>query len=282
MTVADSAATHLSFRRSLPLTTRAWLATLVAIAVMVADARFDWLTPLRDGVSVLVRPLVAAGQWPFRVWEMLERTTIDVVALQQENAELRRQLLILSAQIWEGAAARRENDRLRALLGFAPMPGTRLLPAQVLYDSPDPFSRRIVIDRGSNHGIRPGLAVAAAKGLVGQVTRVQPLVSEVTLITHERMRIPATVARTGMRGILWGRGEAELQLRDVLGEWAVAEGDEVVTSGLDGLYPVGLPVGRVTRIEREQAEPLVFVTPFEAGAQWRQLLVLVRDETVAP
>ena len=162
------------------------------------------------------------------------------------------------------------------------MPGTRLLPAQVLYDSPDPFSRRIVIDRGSNHGIRPGLAVAAAKGLVGQVTRVQPLVSEVTLITHERMRIPVMVARTGMRGILWGRGEAELQLRDVLGEWAVAEGDEVVTSGLDGLYPVGLPVGRVTRIEREQAEPLVFVTPFEAGAQWRQLLVLVRDETVAP
>jgi rod shape-determining protein MreC len=282
MTVADSAATHLSFRRSLSLTTRAWLATLVAVAVMVADARFDWLTPLRDGVSVLVRPLVAAGQWPFRVWEMLERSTIDVVALQQENAELRRQLLILSAQIWEGAAARRENDRLRALLGFAPMPGTRLLPAQVLYDSPDPFSRRIVIDRGSNHGIRPGLAVAAAKGLVGQVTRVQPLVSEVTLITQERMRIPVMVARTGMRGILWGRGEGELQLRDVLGEWAVAEGDEVVTSGLDGLYPVGLPVGRVTRIERGQAEPLVFVTPFEAGAQWRQLLVLVRDETVAP
>lgn len=274
--MADSAAPHLSFRRSLSLTTRAWLGTLLALLLMVADARFGWLTSLRDGVSVLVRPFVAVGQWPVALWERFERATLDVVALQKENSELKRQLQILSVELWQGAEARRENDRLRALLSFPPLPATRVFPVQVLYDSPDPYSRRIVIDRGSNHGIRPGLAVVAAKGLVGQVTRVQPLVSEVTLITHERIRIPAVVTRTGMRGILWGRNDAELQLRDVLGEWAVAEGDEVVTSGLDGLLPRGLPVGRVSRIERGEATPLVFVAPFDAGEQWRALLVVER------
>jgi len=269
-------AAHLSFRRSLSITHRALIATLFALALMVADARFHWLEPLRDGLSVFVRPLVALGQLPVRVWEAVERLTLDVVAVQQENAELRRQLHQLAVQAWEGEAARRDNAALRALLGLTPPPHTRPIAAEVLYDSPDPFSRRVVIDRGSNHGVRVGLAVVATNGLVGQVTRVQPLVSEVTLLTHEGMRVPVQVPRTGVRGILWGQGEEWLALRDVLGEVRVAEGDEVVTSGLDGLYPPGIPVGRVVRIEGVGVAPLVWVAPAERGEQWRQLLILER------
>ncbi len=269
-------AAHLSFRRSLSLTHRALIATLFALALMVADARFHWLEPLRDGLSVFVRPLVAMGQLPVRLWEAIERTTLDVVAVQQENAELRRQLQQLAVQAWEGAAARHENAALRALLGLTPLPQTRPIAAEVLYDSPDPFSRQVVIDRGSNHGVRVGLAVVATQGLVGQVTRVQPLVSEVTLLNHEGMRVPVQVPRTGVRGILWGQGEEWLALRNVLGEVRVAEGDEVVTSGLDGLYPPGIPVGHVVRIEGAGVAPLVWVAPAERGERWRQLLILER------
>ncbi|MCX7946366.1 MAG: rod shape-determining protein MreC [Hydrogenophilus sp.] len=266
----------LTFRRSLSLTTRALFASAIAIAAMVADWRLGWLEPLRDGLSIVARPLLAIGQFPAMVREQFERATLDVLVLQRENAELRTRLTHLVVQQQLAQRCAEENDRLRALLGLSPLPKVRLIAAEVLFDTPDPFSRRVVVDRGSNHGVRLGFAVVDLSGLVGQVTRVQPLVSEVTLLVQEGARVPVEVVRTGTRGIAWGVGDGRLQLRDVLGEWRVREGDELITSGLDGLFPRGLPVGRVVRVEGASGAPIVLVEPFAAGERLRQILIAER------
>ncbi len=267
---------YLAFRRSLSLTTRAWLAATVAVAMMIADWRLHWLEPLRDGASVLVRPLVALAQWPQVAWQTFDRATRDVLALQQENAALKRQLNEAALALRELEGLRRENRQLRDLLGLNPPPKVRVLPAEVLYDAPDPFSRRLVLDRGAMHGVREGLAVADARGLVAQITRVQPLVSEATLITQRDMRVPVWVEPSGVRGVAVGNGDGTLRLRHVLGRWEVEVGQTVVTSGLDGLYPAGLIVGRVVQVEPGGNEPLVVIEPISQAERVKQVVILER------
>ncbi len=267
---------YLDFRRALSLSTRAWIAAAVALVMMLADWRLHWLEPLRDGASVLVRPLIAAARWPQSAWEAFDRSTRDVLALQLENAALKRQLNEAALALGELEGLRRENRQLRELLELNPPPKVRVLAAEVLYDAPDPFSRRLVLDRGAMHGVREGLAVADARGLVAQITRVQPLVSEATLITQRDMRVPVRVEPSGVRGVAVGNGDGTLQLRQVLGRWEVEVNHTVVTSGLDGLYPAGLVVGRIVQVDGGGNEPLVVIEPISQAERVQQVVILER------
>jgi rod shape-determining protein MreC len=123
--------------------------------------------------------------------------------------------------------------------------------SEVLYNDRDPFASKLVIDRGEAAGVKAGQVVIDAQGVVGQITRVQPLTAEVTLISHKNQPVPVQVVRNGLRAILFGLGrENPLEVRFAPLNSDIRADDVLVTSGIDGTYPPGLPVARVSRVDR--------------------------------
>ena len=137
------------------------------------------------------------------------------------------------------------------LLGMSQRIDVKSVAADILYNAPDPFARKVILDRGAQQGVEPGLAVVDAQGVIGQVTRVHPIQSEVTLLTDRRQSIPVSVVRNGVRGVLYGTGRGSLEMRHVLADVDIQPGDQLVTSGLDGVYVPGLPVAKVLSVNRE-------------------------------
>jgi rod shape-determining protein MreC len=147
-----------------------------------------------------------------------------------------------------------ENTRLRELLALRARLNSPGQAAQVIYDAADPYTRKVVIDQGAVNGVALGSPVLDESGVLGQVTRVYPLVSEVTLVTDRDQAIPVLNTRTGARGLAFGdpasRGGG-LELRFMAANADVLPGDLLTTSGVDGVYPAGLPVARVAKVERQ-------------------------------
>ena len=171
-------------------------------------------------------------------------------ALRAESARLAQENLASATLTQKTRALEAENASLRKLLEAREQQQTRNTLAQVLYAARDPFTQRIVIDKGAQHEVHNGQPVIDATGVVGQVTRVYPMLAEVTLITDKGHLIPVLNARTGMRLVLAGtgvRGVLELQFVPLNAD--VQKGDQLVTSGIDGIYTPGLPVAEVTAIE---------------------------------
>jgi rod shape-determining protein MreC len=146
-----------------------------------------------------------------------------------------------------------ENQNLRQLMGLQSSMAVTSQTAEVLFDVPDPYNQRIVIDRGQLKNVALGSPVIDAGGVVGQVTRVYPLTSEVTLLTDKDQSIPVLNSRTGARNITSGdvlAGQPMIELKFVPASADVKEGDLLTTSGIDGVYPAGLQVARISHIER--------------------------------
>lgn len=217
--------------------------------MLVSDLRFHYLEVVRQVVSVAINPLqrIAAAPVDFlRNATVYSATLVDV---QLENADLRRSQLEAAQRLLRFEQLERENAELRALAGLSQAVALTGVGAEILYDAPDPFSRKVILDKGARHGIRDGLAVVDARGLIGQVTRIYPVQSEVTLLTDREQVVPVQVERTGMRGVLAGSGRGELDMRFVPAGADIQPGDRLVTSGLDGLFVAGLPVATVTRVD---------------------------------
>ena len=197
--------------------------------------------------------------------------------LADENARLSRQNLLNAAQLQRYQALEEENNRLRRLLNARDSFQGNATLAEILYSGRDLFSRRIVIDKGRQNDIKPGQAVVDDIGVIGQVTRAYPFVSEVTLITDNDQTIPVEVVRNGLRAVVFGSGElGELELRYMPVNVDIQTGDELVTSGIDGTYPYGLPVATVSKIERNAAYAFarIICTPNAGVDKYRQVLVL--------
>jgi rod shape-determining protein MreC len=159
------------------------------------------------------------------------------------------------------------------------------MPAEILYAGRDPYAHKIFIDRGATHGVRPGSPVADESGVVGQVTRVHPLLSEVTLLTDQDQAIPVQVVRSGLRAVAFGSGPAgTLELRFMAANAEIQNGDRLVTSGIDGTYPPGLPVATVVRIERdaELSFARVVCKPAAGVDSGRFVLVLSNEAKAVP
>jgi rod shape-determining protein MreC len=143
-----------------------------------------------------------------------------------------------------------DNRRLRALLDLRPALTVRSLAAEVLYDAPDAFSRKVIIDRGATHGVAIASPVVNEAGVLGQVTRVYPLSSEVTLLNDKDAAIPVLNTRNQLRSAAFGVRNG-MELRFMAGNADVQVGDLLSTSGVDGIYPPGLPVAKVTLVDRK-------------------------------
>jgi rod shape-determining protein MreC len=258
---------------------------LLSVLLMVLDARFRYAEPMRQLLAVAVYPLQQLAIAPVSALTHSREFFSTQARLRRENEELRSGKLKDAEVLLSLETVRAENAQLKRLLDArARLTGDSTF-AEIVYAGRDPFSRKVIIDRGGQHGIAVGAPVIDAVGVIGQVTRVQPLLAEVTLITDKDHAIPVQVVRNGLRGVAYGSGDGTtMELRHMAANAEVEKGDLLATSGLDGVYPRGLPVARVVRIERDAAYAFAKITaqPVAGTDQHRQVLVLARmDDTPA-
>jgi rod shape-determining protein MreC len=224
----------------------------LSVATLLADARFNVLTPLRQAAATVLYPLQRIAHAPAGIAQRIGEFFVTQAALREENARLLQEKLASAPALQQLQALHAENRQLRGLLALRERVSPEAKAAEVLYRARDPFSRKVVIDKGLQDGIEAGQVVVDAIGVVGQVTRVYPWLSEVTLITDKGQAVPVQNLRSGLRGVLFGTGrEGELELRFMPVNADVQNGDALVTSGIDGTYPPGLPVAEVTSVQRD-------------------------------
>jgi rod shape-determining protein MreC len=225
----------------------------LALFLMVADVRFKLTDPIRVAVATALYPV----QWAvMRPVEMLRGGGVYFSSLQQAQAaelEAKKRLATQAQRAAQVEQLNLENDRLRKLLALRERTSASGQAAEVMYDAADPFTRRVMVDKGSMQGIKPGSPVIDEAGVLGQVTRVYPLSSEVTLLIDREHTIPVLNTRTGARSVVYGDPSTHggtLELRFMAGNADVQQGDILSTSGVDGVYPPGIPVARVEKVER--------------------------------
>jgi rod shape-determining protein MreC len=258
---------------------------VLALALLISDARFRTLEIVRGVLGAGLYPLQRAALVPRDIFMGAADLAVTSATLRQENATLRAKDLQLSQQANTAASLASENAHLRALLQLSQRLTTQSLPAEIQYDTRDPFTQKVVIGRGAQQGIQNGSPVVDEDGVIGQVTRVFPLQAEVTLLTDKDQAVPVEILRTGLRSVIYGTPKGDtLDLRFVPISADVQSGDELVTSGLDGVYPPGLPVAKVVRVDKQAdtAFARVVSLPIAAVRGARQVLVLHVQDNAPP
>lgn len=262
---------------------RLLLFSALALALMAADAHLKYLDSLRQVVAVVIYPLQRLASAPVGLARRAGEFFVTHASLREENARLARENFENAAALQQLKSLQAENTQLRELLGARSRLATHSTLAQILYTARDPFSRKIIIDKGSQDLVRHGQAVIDGNGVIGQVTRVYPWVSEVTLITDKGLAVPVANLRSGLRGIVFGVGrKGALELRFMPVNADVQTGDRLVTSGIDGTYPPGLPVAEITNVERNSAYMFARITgkPLSGVSANTHVLVLSWDNAL--
>ena len=266
------------FRQGPSALSKLTICSALALFLMVADVRF--------GVTQPLRAVVASALYPFQ-WLVLKPVEWasaaslyfqQLRAAQQAGEAAQRKMALQAQRASQVEQLTLENDRLRRLLELRPRLGTLALPAQVLYDAADPYSRKIIIDKGLVDGVANGSPVIDESGVLGQVTRVYASVSEVSLLTDRDQAIPVLNTRTGSRGVAFGDGTLAgggLELRYTSANADVQSGDVLSTSGVDGVYPPGLQVARVDKVERRVDSAFARISLAPVGLVSGALHVLV-------
>lgn len=272
------------FVREMGLPLRFALYVLLCLFLLALDARYAALSGLRAGLNAVLHPMQIALAQPWHWLRDVADFFVTHGELRAENAALRQQEERLRAELRDRQAIADENAQLRALLGLPPRPGVIQVVGEIQAALPDPFSRKVVINRGEVHGIAAGWPVVDAAGLVGQVTRVFPWTAEVTLLTDRSQAAPVQNQRNGLRLIVSGQGSdnlLEVRFLDVHAD--LQPGDRLYTSGIDGTYPAGIPVAEVVRSEQPRHSPFAraLCRPLAGVGQYRHVLVLKPDPAAA-
>jgi rod shape-determining protein MreC len=265
------------FKRGPSLLTRFTFFTVLSVVLLVADARFSYLQVLRQTIATVVYPLQRLASLPSTLAARVGDFFVTQSQLQRENDQLKRQELLHTAQLQVQKGLESENQHLRQLLAMRDRVPRDFISAEILYSHRDPFTRRVVVDKGLQDGVRAGLAVIDDNGVVGQVTRVFAWASEVTLVTDKEQAVPIQAVRSGLRGVTFGIGyDGTLELRFMPVNADLQNGDLLVTSGIDGTYPPGLPVAVVSNIERNAAYAFARITctPAAGVSSYRQVLIV--------
>lgn len=273
------------FKQGPPALARLIFFVALAIALLISDARFSTLEIVRGVLGTVLYPLQRAALVPRDLFMGAADIAVTGASLRHENDDLRKRNLQLSTQANQAAVLTQENGHLRAVLELRQHIATQSTPVEIQYDTSDPFTQKIVIGQGSQQGIQDGSPVVSEDGVIGQVTRVFPLQSEVTLVTDRDLAIPVQVLRTGLRSVIYGTPKGDsLDLRFVPTSADLVVGDELVTSGLDGVYPPGLPVAKVARVDKlaDTAFARVTCAPIAAVRGARQMLVLHYQNDIPP
>jgi rod shape-determining protein MreC len=251
----------------------------LALFLMVADTRLKISQPLRTVVATVLYPVQWLVMQPVHLSQQAAGYLSAAKSAQQAEGQARQKLALQALRANQVEQLALENSRLRKLLGLREQLGVSSQPAEVLYDAADPYTRKIIIDAGMAQGIEAGSPVVDESGVLGQITRVYPLVSEVTLVIDRDHAIPVLNTRTGARSVAYGDPITQggsLELRFMPGNADVQAGDLLTTSGVDGVYPPGLPVAKVAKVERraDSAFARIYCTPQALALGSRHVMVL--------
>ncbi|TAK83137.1 MAG: rod shape-determining protein MreC [Aquabacterium sp.] len=249
----------------------------LAFFLMVADTRFALTHALRAAAATVLHPMQRALLVPVNAWNDVDGYFAGLQHARSAESRAREELARQAVRSLRVEQLEVENARLRTLLGLSQRLTVHSQAAEVLYEASDPYTRKVFIDRGSVQGVALGAPVIDDAGVVGQVTRVYPLSSEVTLINDKDAAIPVLNTRTQQRGAAYGHpADGGLELRFMAGNADVQAGDVMHTSGVDGVYPGGLPVARVVRVDRraDSAFAKIVLVPLGRPDSARHVMVL--------
>ena len=267
-----------------PLAQLSFYAAL-SLALIFVDSRFQTLELLRQGASMFAHPLQQAAHAPADLLQNAASYFAGISRYQDENARLKRAQIDGIETLVRTRQLEAENERLRRLLDVKGRAQASGRVAQILYAARDPFSRRVVVDKGQQDKIVAGQPVVDDAGVIGQVTRVFPFVSEITLITDKEQAIPVQIVRNGLRSVVFGLGNGQLELRFMPANADVQNGDLLVTSGLDGIFLPGFPVAKVVHIERDTSYSFarIYCVPLAGVENYGDVMVLdPREPIVLP
>ncbi|MFZ2387161.1 MAG: rod shape-determining protein MreC [Polaromonas sp.] len=251
----------------------------LSLFLMVADARFHLTQPIRSALATALYPVQWLALQPVHAVKSGSEYFTGLTQAQSDSEEAGKKLALQSLRAGQVEQLTQENNRLRKLLGLREQLAIPVMAAEVLYDAADPYTRKVIIDKGQAQGVDLGSPVLDESGVLGQVTRVNPLVSEVTLLVDRELAIPVLNVRTGARSVAYGDPAAAgtgMELRFLGSNADVQQGDLLTTSGVDGVYPSGLPVARISRIERraESAFAKIYCVPQALVTGARHVIVV--------
>ena len=251
--------------------------SVLSLLLLFVDARYQYLESTRQVISVIIYPFQRLTALPGEIWNGVG----SYVSLQRyliaDNEQLHLQHDADSALLQQMQVMQAENAQLRALLDVKQRADYSMQLAQIVYLERDIFKRKLLVDKGTQANVQPGQAVVDNSGVVGQVTRVYPWLSEVTLVTDKDNAVPIQVVRNGLRAVVFGSGNiSELELRYQPVSSDIEVGDVLVTSGMDGTYPPSLPVAKVIKVERDPAYPFAHIVcvPLAGVDRHRTLLIV--------
>ncbi|WP_309678922.1 rod shape-determining protein MreC [Polaromonas sp.] len=251
----------------------------LALFLMVADTRFRITQPVRAALATALYPVQWLAMQPVRAARNASEYFTGLEQAKSDSEEARKKLALQSLRASQVELLTQENNRLRKLLALREQLTTSVVAAEVLYDAADPYTRKVIIDKGLVQDVALGSPVLDEFGVLGQVTRVHPLVSEVTLVVDRDLAIPVLNVRTGARSVAYGDPStlgSGLELRFMGSNADTQVGDLLTTSGVDGVYPPGLPVAKISRIERraESAFAKIYCTPQALVSGARHVMVV--------
>jgi rod shape-determining protein MreC len=273
------------FRQGVPAFLRMLLFALIAIAMLVADSRLQALGTVRHVINAMLYPLQRAALLPRDAINTTSEYFSSLTSMQKEIKELHLERISNAQTLQQSQILALENSHLRKMLDIREKIEAKSVVAQILYDARDVFTRKIVLNRGAQDGVERGQPVIDENGVVGQVTRVFPMTAEVTLLTDKDQAIPVQVLRNGLRTVVYGRGQSGLlDMRFLSANADIQVDDVVITSGIDGVYPAGLSVAKVTQIESlvPGAFGRVVCQPIAGMDRNRHLLILLVDMNIQP
>lgn len=257
---------------------------IVSITLMVLDHRGNYLETAKTWMGTATQPFYAVVQAPFDFWGWLTGSFADRTTLRAENERLTEELRVARIRALQFESLNEENRRLRAIRAASQGIAERTLIAEIMRVDVDPFRHRVRINKGADDGVFKAQPVLDAFGIVGQVTRVDRHSAEIILISDNEHATPVQVNRNGIRSIAVGTGDMrKLTLPFLTVEADVKQDDLLVSSGLDGVFPAGYPVARITKVERDPSQTFAVVeaTPMAQLDRAREVLLLWQ-ETPAP
>ena len=253
---------------------------VLSVAVMVVDARFTLLKPVRSQMSLVLMQSYWIADLPERLYQGVASQFGSRTELAAENEKLKTENLLLQGRLQKLAALTEQNVRLRELLNSSALVNEKVEVAELIGMDPNPFTHRIIINKGERDGVVLGQPVLDARGLMGQVVELMPYTSRVLLLTDTTHSIPVQVNRNGLRAIASGTGNPErLELRHVADTADIKEGDLLVSSGLGQRFPAGYPVATVKEVIHDSGQPFAIVraVPTAALNRSRYLLLVFSD-----
>ena len=257
---------------------------ILSVALLFADTRYRYLENVRQAVAIALYPVERALGLPGAAFAFVADYFGSKRRLADENAMLRQELVARAPATQGYARVQEENARLRALLDVRAQYAATATAVQVLYTSRDPFTQKVFVDKGASAGVQAGAGVIDATGVVGQVTRVLPYMSEVTLITDRDQAVPVQVERSGARSVLFGNGTGRSpELRFTSPTADIRVGDRLVTSGLDRTYPAGLAVAEIVDVIRDTGQMFArIVCKPLAGIDHSEFLLVLSQSSAMP